>query len=149
MRIYIAIRKWEDRSHFEDELVLEDVNVSCFPSAQELWESFRAHPSRFVITDRRFGDHFDGLQLVRMIRLNAQLPYVYILMRSVMAGLEDIKQGLDLGVDDYLVRPHNPFEIRARVLVGLRWLGYIDSITRPEAKEGFQDQGPILRLPSS
>jgi hypothetical protein len=32
-------------------------------------------------------------------------------------------------VDDYLVYPHNSFQIRSRVLVGLRWLTYIDSIT--------------------
>jgi DNA-binding response OmpR family regulator len=54
---------------------------------------------------------------------------VYVLIRSAMSQLEDIREGLNLGVDDYLIFPHNPFQIRSRVLVGMRWLTYIDSIT--------------------
>jgi DNA-binding response OmpR family regulator len=50
-------------------------------------------------------------------------------MRSVMGQLQEIREGLNLGVDDYLVIPYNPFQIRSRVLVGMRWLSYIDSIT--------------------
>jgi DNA-binding response OmpR family regulator len=46
-----------------------------------------------------------------------------------MGQLKDIREGLSLGVDDYLVFPHNPFQIRSRVLVGMRWLTYIDSVT--------------------
>jgi DNA-binding response OmpR family regulator len=46
-----------------------------------------------------------------------------------MSQLDEIKTGLEAGVDDYLVKPHNPFQIRSRVLVAMRWLTYIDSIT--------------------
>ena len=127
--VYLAIRNTDDRSHIEDQLVLDGVNVSCFASVQDLWNHFQTRPVRFVITDRRFGADFDGMELVRQIRKNYRLPYVYILMRSNLAQLKEIKEGLDLGVDDYLVRPHNAFQIRSRVLVGLRWLTYIDSIT--------------------
>ena len=127
--IYLAIRNPDERSHIEDQLVLDGVNVSCFASVQDLWEHFQTRPVRFVITDRRFGTGFDGMELVRQIRNNYQLPYVYVLMRSRLAQLKEIREGLDLGVDDYLVYPHNSFQIRSRVLVGLRWLTYIDSIT--------------------
>jgi DNA-binding response OmpR family regulator len=56
------------------------------------------------------------------------LPYVYIVMRSVMNRLAEIKEGLAMGVDDYLIKPHNPFQLRSRILVGTRWLNYIDSL---------------------
>jgi DNA-binding response OmpR family regulator len=49
-------------------------------------------------------------------------------MRSLMSQIKEIREGLDLGVDDYLVFPHNPIQIRSRVLVGMRWITYIDSI---------------------
>jgi DNA-binding response OmpR family regulator len=49
-------------------------------------------------------------------------------MLSVMNRLHDIKDGLTVGVDDYLLKPHNPFQLRSRILVGLRWLNYIDSL---------------------
>jgi DNA-binding response OmpR family regulator len=128
-RIYLAIKKRDDRSQIEDELVLDGADVSSFGSASDLWEHFQARPARLVITDRRFGDEFDGLALVHKIRKHHQLPYVYVLMRSAMSQLEQIKAGLDAGVDDYLIRPHNPFQIRSRVLVAMRWLTYVDSIT--------------------
>lgn len=127
--ICLAIRNQDDRSHIEDQLVLDGVDVSTFGSAKGLWEHFQERPARLVITDRKFGDDFDGLELVRNIRKHYQLPYIYVLMRSVMGQLDEIKAGLDAGVDDYLIRPHNPFQIRSRVLVAMRWLTYIDSIT--------------------
>jgi len=127
--IYIAILNRDERSHFEDQLVLDGVDVSCFPSARDLWQHFQICPARYVITDRRFGDDFDGLELVRQIRKNYQLPYIYVLMRGAMCQIGDIKEGLNLGVDDYLVSPHNPIQIRSRVLVGMRWITYIDSVT--------------------
>jgi DNA-binding response OmpR family regulator len=139
--IYLAIQKPEDRSHIEDELVLDGANVSTFGSAKDLWEHFQARPSRLVITDQRFGDDFEGLELVRKIRERYQLPYIYILMRSGGSQLEDIRAGLAAGVDDYLVTPHNPFQIRSRVLVAMRWLTYIDSITWKEGEAAGAGRG--------
>jgi DNA-binding response OmpR family regulator len=128
-RIHLAIRNQEERSHLEDQLVLDGVDVRCFATAKELWEHAQSHPVRFVITDRRFGGGFDGLDLVRQLRKKFRLPYVYVLMRSRLAQMKEIHQGLEAGVDDYLILPHNNFQIRSRVLVGMRWLTYIDSLT--------------------
>jgi DNA-binding response OmpR family regulator len=127
--IYLAIRNAEERSHIEDQLVLDGANISAFPSAQELWKHFQVRPARLVITDRQFDGEFGGMDLVREVRSHYQLPYVYLLMRSRMGQLKEIKEGLESGVDDYLIFPHNPFQIRSRALVGMRWLTYIDSLT--------------------
>jgi DNA-binding response OmpR family regulator len=129
VHIYLAIRKADDRSNMEDQLVLDGADVSSFASASELWDAIQARPARFVITDRLFGDDFGGLDMVRRIRERFPLPYVYVLMRSNMSQLKEIEDGLRAGVDGYLVKPHNAFQIRSQVLVGLRWLTYIDSIT--------------------
>ena len=45
---------------------------------------------------------------------------------SAMSRLQEIKEGLAAGVDEYLIKPPNPLQLRSRVLVGLRWLQYID-----------------------
>ena len=60
-RMYLAVRKGADRSRIEDQLVLDSADVSSFSSARSLWERFQDRPARFVITDRRFGEEFDGL----------------------------------------------------------------------------------------
>jgi DNA-binding response OmpR family regulator len=128
LHIYLAVRKLEERSHLEDQLVLDRFDVSSFPTARALWDAFQQKSARFIITDRRFGDEFSGLDLARQVRQHYLLPYVYIVMLSVMNRLHDIKDGLTVGVDDYLLKPHNPFQLRSRILVGLRWLNYIDSL---------------------
>ena len=54
----------DDRSRIEDQLALDGADISSFATAAELWERFQARPARLVITARRFGDDFDGLELV-------------------------------------------------------------------------------------
>lgn len=134
IHIYIAIRDQNERSQIEDKLVLDGANVSAFKNAQELWACFPERPVRFIITDRRFGDDFDGLTLARNLRKNFSLPYIYILMRSIMEQTKEIQEGLSAGVDDYLIKSPTPFQIRSRVLVGMRWLTYIDSVTGSAGK---------------
>ena len=45
-----------------------------------------------------------------------------------MNRLNEIKEGLGAGVDDYLIKPYNQFPARSRVRVRVRWLTYIDSL---------------------
>jgi DNA-binding response OmpR family regulator len=112
----------------EDQLVLDGFNVTTVSTATAAWEAFQERPGRLIITDRRFDDGFSGLDLAREVRQHFMLPYVYIVMLSVMNRLKEIKEGLAVGVDDYLIKPHHPFQLRSRILVGMRWLNYIDSL---------------------
>ncbi|NJN06392.1 MAG: response regulator [Rhodobacteraceae bacterium] len=131
--IYLAIQRPEDRSRVEDMLVLDGINVRVFPSAEALWDAFRQRPARFIISDRRFGNGFGAMELTAQIRSRYPLPYVYIVVLSVLNRMKEVRDALAAGVDDYIIKPHNPMQIRSRILVGLRWLDYIDSITAPEA----------------
>jgi DNA-binding response OmpR family regulator len=128
VRIYLAIRKAIDRSNMEDTLVLDGFDVSSFPNAADLWDVFQQRQARIVITDRRFGDSLSGLDLAKRIRKDFLLPYCYIVVLSTMNRLKEIEEGIAAGADDYIVKPHNPFQLRSRILVGLRWLAYIDSL---------------------
>lgn len=144
--IYIAIRKADERSSLEDLLVLDGADVSTFASAKDLWQLFQNRPARFIITDQRFGDGFDGLELVRQIRKSNALPYVYVLMRSLRQQIKEIQEGLRAGVDGYLVKPHHRFQIRSQVLVGLRWLTYIDSVNSGSKTKIAQVESAPRRL---
>lgn len=128
IRIFIAAKRPDDRSHWADSMVLDGFNVTAFASADDLWNCFQARPARIVMTERRFNFGLSGLELVWHIRKLQSWPYVYVVVMSAMNRMEEIEEGLRAGVDDYLLKPFNPVQLRARALVGLRWLSYLDSL---------------------
>ncbi len=136
LRLYLAVKKRDDRSQMEDTLVLDGFNIRTFATASELWEAFQQSPARLVVSERRFTDGFSGLDLVGNIRKHHLTPYVYTVVLSTMGNLKEMKEALAVGVDDYLVRPYNRLQLRSRALVGMRWLNYIDSLY--ESKSGKQ-----------
>ena len=128
LKLFLAVKKHDERSQMEDTLVLDGFNIRAFPTASELWRAFQKTPARIVISERRFVDGYTGLQLVSEIRKEFLTPYVYTVVLSTMANLKEMKEALAVGVDDYLARPYNRFQLRSRALVGMRWLNYIDSL---------------------
>ena len=132
IRIYIAVKRTDDRTHYADSMIVDGFNVTAFPAADELWNCFQLRPARIVMTERRFDYGLSGLQLVERVRQKQPWPYVYIAVMSSMNQMEEIEQGLEAGVDDYLLKPFNPIQLRARALVALRWLSYLDSLCQEQ-----------------
>ncbi len=62
----------------------------------------------------------DGFEVCRRIRAWSKTP---ILMLTARGGEEDRIAGLDLGADDYLVKPFSPRELVSRVRAILRRVG--------------------------
>jgi DNA-binding response OmpR family regulator len=59
----------------------------------------------------------DGLEVCRRLREEAAVPIIMLTARSTE---EDRLEGLDLGADDYVVKPFSPRELAARVRAVLR-----------------------------
>ncbi len=59
----------------------------------------------------------DGWQLIRLIRMRGQTPVLFLTARD---SVEDRVKGLELGADDYLVKPFSYSELLARVRSLLR-----------------------------
>jgi diguanylate cyclase (GGDEF)-like protein len=64
----------------------------------------------------------DGLQVCREVRKRTPKNYTYILMLTAKGNRRDIVEGLEAGADDYLVKPFDAHELRARLNVGRRIL---------------------------
>ena len=64
----------------------------------------------------------DGVQVCREVRKLSKEPYTYILLLTAKSQKEDLVEGLDAEADDYLTKPFNPHELRARVRSGTRVL---------------------------
>jgi diguanylate cyclase (GGDEF)-like protein len=64
----------------------------------------------------------DGIELCRRIRERQRNPYQYILLLSGKDDKQDVVKGLDAGADDYLTKPFDISELRARLRAGTRIL---------------------------
>jgi len=62
----------------------------------------------------------NGYQVCQEIRQTERLGYIPIIMVTALNSTEDVIRGLNLGADDYLVKPFNSRELLARVRAALR-----------------------------
>jgi DNA-binding response OmpR family regulator len=62
----------------------------------------------------------DGLELVRRVREVPSMLPPYLIMLSTRSDKVDIVAGLDAGANDYVAKPFDHGELRARVEVGRR-----------------------------
>ena len=65
----------------------------------------------------------DGVDLCRAVRARARQVPPYLILLTSKDSRADVVSGLDAGADDYLTKPFDPSELRARVQVGERILG--------------------------
>lgn len=85
------------------------------------WKLIKENTPRFIITDWLM-PKMDGLELIRNIRAANLQSYTYIIIISGKEEKNDVVTGLEAGADDYLVKPFDVFELRARVSIGVRIL---------------------------
>jgi len=80
----------------------------------------------------------DGPELCRRIR-EKQLPiYPYILLVTGKDDTQDVVRGLGAGADDYVSKPFDPTELRARLQVGKRILGLQHELIQAREALRFQ-----------
>jgi two-component system cell cycle response regulator len=70
----------------------------------------------------------EGVQVCQRIRGRADRPYVYVLLLTARTEKQDLLRGLELGADDYLTKPFDAAELRARIRVGERILNLQDDL---------------------
>jgi two-component system phosphate regulon response regulator PhoB len=62
----------------------------------------------------------DGLKVLKKIREKEQYRNIPVIMTSAKGEEADIVTGLELGADDYVVKPFSPRVLIARIRAGLR-----------------------------
>ena len=62
----------------------------------------------------------DGFQLIRKIKRNTSRQHVAVLFVTALKRQEIITKGLELGADDYIVKPFNRSELLARIKAVIR-----------------------------
>lgn len=70
----------------------------------------------------------DGPQVCHQLRTMHGHRYIYLILLTSKDSREDLVAGLDAGADDYLIKPCNPAELKARLRTGERILRLEDTL---------------------
>jgi DNA-binding response OmpR family regulator len=100
----------------EANLKTEGYNVVTAADGVQAIEAFSSHPADLVLLDIMM-PRLDGFATCQRIRQFSNVP---IIMLTAKGEEQDRVKGLDLGADDYLVKPFSATELLARVRAVLR-----------------------------
>lgn len=87
----------------------------------QAWDIMQREPFRMVITDWMMPE-MDGIELTRRIRQSPAGGYTYVLLLTASSGTAALVEGMDAGADDFMVKPFQVEELRARLRAGERVL---------------------------
>lgn len=115
-RILVVDDEMMIRRLLERALSSEGFGVSTVGSIAEALGEVERRPYDLIILDRLLPDG-DGMDACRRIRARYRMP---IIMLTTKGQLSDRVEGLEVGADDYLVKPFEIDELLARVKAQLR-----------------------------
>jgi len=113
-------------------------DVITVTDGQQAWDILRQENGpRMALLDWMMPG-MEGAEVCRQVRANIHDRYVYIVLLSVRSDLEDVVEGIESGADDYIVKPFQVDELRARLRAGRRVLDLQEQLV--EAREALREQ---------
>lgn len=99
-----------------DYLRANDLKVTAVETGTEMEQALGEHAIDLVVLDLRLARE-DGMQLARKLRAQSAVPIIIVTGKLDEA---DRVMGLELGADDYVLKPFSPRELLARIRAVLR-----------------------------
>jgi phosphate regulon transcriptional regulator PhoB len=113
----------------------EGFEVESFSRGREGLESLRRNPPDLLLLDIMLPD-LDGFSVCRQLRADERLKELPVVFLTARGEEIDRVVGLEIGADDYVVKPFSPRELVARV----------KAILRRQARTG--DLGAVVEIRS-
>lgn len=113
----------------EDDAAIRDIELYAlgstgfeakgFEDGAAFWEALQGEKPDLVVLDVMLPG-LDGVELLRKIRADSRLADLPIIMATAKGAEYDKIQSLDLGADDYVVKPFGVLELISRIKAVLR-----------------------------
>jgi phosphate regulon transcriptional regulator PhoB len=97
----------------------EGFDVVAYASGKEGLDHLRRHAADLVILDIMLPD-LDGFEICKRLRADERLKALPVIFLTAKGEEIDRVVGLEMGADDYVVKPFSPRELLARVKAVLR-----------------------------
>lgn len=122
----------------EDDASIRDIEVYAltstgfeargFENGTSFWDALQYTKPELVLLDVMLPG-IDGVELLKMMKSSAEFRNIPIIMATAKGSEYDKIQSLDLGADDYLVKPFGIMEMVSRVKAVLRRCRYVPDST--------------------
>ena len=128
MRVLIAEDDVTSRMLLKRVLESWGYEVIVTKDGAEAWEALRVPDGpRLAILDWMM-PQMDGVDVCRRVRAEETLQPPYLILLTALGNKESVVTGLDAGADDFVRKPYDPDELRARLAVGRRLVELNDEL---------------------
>ncbi|HSU62650.1 MAG TPA: response regulator [Burkholderiales bacterium] len=129
-----------------DYLGENELRVTAVATGSEMAQALAQHAIDLVVLDLRLAGE-DGMELARKLREEGTTPIIIVTGRHDEA---DRVMGLELGADDYVMKPFSPRELLARIRAVLRRYQTAREVLPPrgEKRRAYRFAGWELNLGS-
>ena len=121
-------------------LAREGFLATSVESAQEAYKKVAASKPDLIVLDLQLPDE-DGFTICKKIRSDPSTAHIPILMLTVQSVDSYKIAGLELGADDYVIKPFNQAELAARIKAILR-----RTHAKEERQPTLEDGGLLVHL---
>src|SRR5688572_3191747 len=94
-------------------------DVDAAADGQQALDQVQASPPDLILLDVMMPT-IDGNEVARRIKQNPSLPFIPIIMQTALDSTESKVEGLEAGADDYITKPIEFAELKARLRSMLR-----------------------------
>jgi len=120
MKVLVAEDNAVSRRVLEAALRTWGYDVTAVADGAHAWEALQAEDAAHLVILDWMMPRMDGLEVCRRIRESSRGVPTYIILLTARGEREDMVCGLEAGADDYVTKPFDHKELRARVQVGAR-----------------------------
>ena len=117
--------------------------IAVADGAAALAELSKQDPPRLALLDWIMPEK-DGVEVCHEMRLQKDQAYTYLILLSSRESKQDIVVGLESGADDYLTKPFDMDELKARLRTGERILDLEDRLVEARESMRFQATHDLL-----
>ena len=153
MRILIAEDDSVSRLLLQRVLTSWGYEVVAVGDGTAAWEALQGEDApRLAILDWLMPG-IDGVEICTRVKAQQSMSPPYLIMLTALDDKKSLATALDLGASDYLSKPYDPGELRARLVVGKRMLDINDRLleaqrvaaerARTDALTGILNRGAL------
>ena len=115
------------REVIAEQLSLDAYEVRQFVSGVDLLEHIDTYDPDVILMDVMM-PQMNGYDVCQIIKQNPEKKHIPIILVTALSSREDMLRGLEFGADEFLTKPVNGSELRARVRTMLRIKQQYDSL---------------------